>query len=314
MKQKKKYQGVVVPVVTPLTANYQLDHQAVEQILANFRQHDTKPFILGTTGEAASLPFAVKEDFIKLVGKSKQAGETFYAGIAANVLQESVELAKRCFDAGIDVVAANLPSYYALSEDQMLRYFEQLADQSPAPLIIYNIPATTHMSIPLPLLDKLSQHDNIVGVKDSERSEERMQESLRLWAEREDFSYFLGWAAQSAECLFRGGDGLIPSTGNFIPSIYQDLYQAVAQGDREKAFQLQKHSDLLGAVYQSGRTLGQSLWALKVLMQDAGLCQPHMIPPLTEGTEAEAEALRRNLQELISKEEIKFNGTSSYAR
>ncbi|MFT2008886.1 dihydrodipicolinate synthase family protein [Pontibacter sp. 13R65] len=313
MQQKKKYQGVIVPVVTPLTADYQLDQKAVDQILANFRQHNTKPFILGTTGEAASIPFSVKEDYIKYLGKSKQAGETFYAGIAANVLQESVELAKRCFDAGIDVVAANLPSYYALTEDQMLRYFEQLADQVQGPLIIYNIPATTHMSIPLPVLDKLSQHENIVGVKDSERSEERMQESLRLWANREDFSYFLGWAAQSAECLFRGGDGLIPSTGNFIPGIYKEMYEAVAQSDREKAFQLQQHSDQLGAVYQAGRTLGQSLWALKVLMQEAGLCQPHMMPPLIQGTEAEAAALRQSLQELISKENIHFTSTNSYA-
>lgn len=279
---KKKYQGVVVPVITPLTADHKLDHKAVERIFDNFRQHEAMPFILGTTGESSSLPFSLKEDYIRLAGKLKQKDDIYYAGIASNCVEESVELAKRCFDEGIDVVAAHLPSYYALSEYQMVKYYEDLANKVKGPLIIYNIPSTTHMSIPLQVIEQLSHHENIVGTKDSERSEERLKESLRLWANRSDFSHFLGWAAQSAEAILNGGDGLIPSTGNLNPAIYRELYSAALKGDRGTAFRFQKQSDELGNQYQAGRTLGESLWALKVLMKEAGLCESYMMPPLTE--------------------------------
>lgn len=281
MRTKKKYQGVVIPAVTPLTEKQALDEPSVEKMFAFFHAGGVMPFILGTTGEAASLPVAVKHRYIQLAAKLKKAGDTLYAGISSNVLQESIDMARRCFDEGIDVVVATLPSYYALTADQVKRYFEQLADSISGPLIIYNIPATTHISVPLEVIDILSYHPNIIGTKDSERSGERLQAALRLWAKREDFSHFLGWAAKSAEALADGSDGLVPSTGNFCPGLYHDLYTAAAEGANEKALGLQAISDILGNLYQSGRTLGESLAALKLIMNKAGLCETHMMPPLS---------------------------------
>ena len=302
----KKYVGIVVPAITPLTSECKLDHEAVEKMFSNFRKYDVKPFILGTTGESASLPINVKYDYIQTAAKLKQLGDVLYAGISSNCLEESVEMAKRCFDAGVDVVAATLPTYYALSAEDIKKYFEQLADKINGPLIIYNIPATTHMSIPLQVIEDLSYHTNIVGIKDSERSEERLNESLRLWANRQDFCHFLGWAAQSAHALQNGSDGLIPSTGNLYPHIYYEMFQAVKNGNIDKAYQMQHQSDLFGVLYQSGRLLGESLAALKVLMQAVGLCQSYMMPPLQMLSEEEASSLERKLEEIINKEEVKL--------
>jgi dihydrodipicolinate synthase/N-acetylneuraminate lyase len=303
MKVKKKYHGVVIPAITPLTHDYKLDHGAVEKMFANFYEHDAVPFILGTTGEAASLCMEVKRDFISTAARFKKPGTMLYAGIASNCFEESVELARLAFEAGIDVVAANLPSYYQLINQQIKTYFEHLADAVQGPLIIYNIPATTHMSIPLDIIDELSYRENIVGTKDSERSEERLSRSLELWANRQDFSHFAGWAAQSANALLNGGDGLIPSTGNLHPAIYRDLDNAVNNGDKAEAAKQQKLSDLWGAVYQSGRTLGGSLAALKALMQEKGLCQSHMMPPLEKLSAEEESTLHRQLQHLIDQHE-----------
>jgi 4-hydroxy-tetrahydrodipicolinate synthase len=182
----------------------------------NFYRNHVLPFILGTTGESASLPFELKADYVRQAGKNKQKGTILYAGIASNCLEESIELTKISEQAGVDVVAATLPSYYALTESQMKRYFEQLADAIPLPLIIYNIPATTHSSVPLQIIDELSYHSNIIGLKDSERNVERLHESLHLWKDRPDFSHFMGWAAKSAEAMLLGSDGIIPSTGNLF--------------------------------------------------------------------------------------------------
>jgi dihydrodipicolinate synthase/N-acetylneuraminate lyase len=281
MQHQKKYKGVVVPAVTPLTASLTIDHSAVEKMLANFRKHQVTPFILGTTGESASLSMLVKQDYLQAASRLKKTGDVLYAGISSNVVEESIVFADRCFESGVDVVVATLPNFYPLTAGQMKAYFEQLAEKVPGPLMIYNIPATVHMSIPLDVIDALSHHPNIVGCKDSERNEERTQTALQLWANRTDFSYFAGWAAQSVQSLLKGGDGIIPSTGNFAPGLYNELYHAAISGNEAKAMELQKQSDVLGNVYQDGRTLGESLWALKVIMKKEGLLSDtDMMPPL----------------------------------
>jgi dihydrodipicolinate synthase/N-acetylneuraminate lyase len=304
MKAEKKYGGVVVPAVTPLTADHKLDHGAVEKMFNHFNANGVHPFILGTTGEAASIPFSVKKEFLGLAGRLKKNGDTLYAGISSNALQEAIDLARCSFDDGVDVVVATLPSYYALTESAMLNYLEQLTENVPGPLMIYNIPATTHMSVPLSTIDRLSHHPNIVGVKDSERNEERLKESIRLWKDRKDFSHLLGWAAKSADALLLGSDGLVPSTGNFHPKLYADLYKAAKENDKAKAYAFQELSDVLGNLYQQGRTLGESLWALKVLMKELGFCQTHVMPPIYEQSTEEEKKLQQTLREILKKEKV----------
>lgn len=300
MKNNKKFSGVIVPAVTPLTKSLQIDEAAVAKLFSSFYKHNISPFILGTTGEAASLPSAVKEQYVRTAAKNKQAGTILYAGISSNVVSESIAFAKLCADNAVDAVAVTLPSYYVMTESQMKIYFETLADVVPLPLIIYNIPATTHMSIPLQLIDELSHHPNIIATKDSERSDERLQQSLALWKDREDFGHFLGWAAKSAEALIGGSDGLIPSTGNLVPEIYETMLQAVAAGDDAKAFEMQKLSDVYGNVYQGGKTLGESLWALKALMQHKGICEDVVMPPLQSLSEEEKNKLIKEFKELTN--------------
>lgn len=297
MNARPNDKKIIVPVVTPLTEKYKLDKDAVEMIFNNLYRHNSHPFILGTTGEAASLPSELKEKYMKRAGKLKQPGMILYAGISSNSFTESVDFAKLCFDEGADAVVTTLPSYYALSEYQIKKYFTDLADAIAVPLVIYNIPATTHMSIPVAMIDELSHHPNIIATKDSERSEERLQQSLTIWKERKDFEHFLGWAAKSAAGLFSGSKGLVPSTGNLVPEIYAAMVKAVEEGDRKKAYEMQELSDLYGNLYQSGKTLGESLWALKVLMQERGLCEPYVMPPLAALPEEEAERLKDKLKE-----------------
>lgn len=288
MRIEKKYGGVVVPLVTPLTEKYTLDDAAVEKIFEHIRPGAGKPFILGTTGEAASLSLSLKRDYIRKAGSIRRT-EILYAGIGSNCLQESIDLAKYAFDNGVDVVVATLPSYYPLSDDQVKKYFIDLAGSISGPLIIYNIPATTHRSIPLAIADALSMHENIVGIKDSERSEERIKESLQLWSGRQDFSYFLGWAAKAGQAVLDGADGIVPSTANLNPGVYKDMWDGGRLGDPQAATQLV--SDRIGEIYQGKRSLGDSLAALKVLMSCHGLCQRWMMPPLQPLSPEETSAL-----------------------
>jgi 4-hydroxy-tetrahydrodipicolinate synthase len=303
MRITKRYQGVIIPAVTPLTEDRMLDRDGVAKLLTHFRKEGAMPFILGTTGEASSLPAALKHEYVRLAAREKLPGEILYAGISSNCQEESVEMAQRYLEAGADVLVAALPSYYGLREAQMSKYFEQLADRIGGPLVIYNIPSTTHMSIPLTVINELSRHPNIVGTKDSERNEDRLAASLDLWAGREDFSHFLGWAAKSAVAILGGSDGLVPSTGNINPGVYRELYAAGCNGDRESATLWQQMSDTLGELYQAGRMLGDSLAALKVILHEAALCQPYVMPPLERLTEEAENALRTQVKNLLTQVE-----------
>ena len=296
MQNKKKYQGVVVPMVTPVTEQGQLDVTAVERIIAFFGNNQVSPLLMGTTGEGNSVSSA---DGLLLVETAVKANRqlstpiTIYAGLTGNCFSEQLRQADAYLKAGADVIVATLPTYYALTEQQMYVYYKLLADSITGPLMLYNILATTHMSIPVEVIRRLADHPNIVGLKDSERDLERMQQCIALSKGREDFSYFCGWAAQSAYSLSLGGDGIVPSTGNFVPDMFSALFEAARSGDFKEANRLQDATNEIAKIYQSGRTLGQSLAALKVMMQTKGLCEPWMLMPLTRLSADEEEEIRQ---------------------
>jgi 4-hydroxy-tetrahydrodipicolinate synthase len=287
----KKYHGVVVPMVTPVKENGTLDTQAVERIIAFFAQAGVSPLLMGTTGEGNSVSQKDGQLFVETAVKAAQGRITIYAGLTGNCFAEQLAQAEAYTHAGADVIVATLPTYYALTEEQMENYYRTLASSIKGPLMLYNILATTHMSIPVEVIRRLADHPNIVGLKDSERDLERMAQCIEIAKGREDFCYFCGWAAQSAHSLELGGDGIVPSTGNFVPEMFQQLYEAAVKGDMATANRLQDETNEIAKIYQKDRTLGQSLTALKVMMQTKGLCEPWMLMPLTRLSAEEEKAI-----------------------
>ncbi len=300
MKVNEKYHGVVVPMVTPLTKEGNIDTEAVKRIIENFAQHNVSALIMGTTGEGNSVSTEQGATMIKAAAEAAKGRITIYAGLAGNCISEQYEAAHLFALAGADVIAATLPSYYALTPEQMYEYYKNLADNVTVPLMLYNITITTHMSIPLDVIEKLSHHNNIVGLKDSENDTERMEKCLELFAGRDDFAYFCGCAANSAHALKHGADGIVPSVGNFLPKAYNDLYEAGIAGDEATAEKLQQETIEIGKVNTQGLTLGQSLAGLKVIMKECGLCETYMLPPLTELDEATAERIRTEIKPYLA--------------
>ena len=286
-----KYNGVVVPMVTPVTPNGFLDKPAVERIIKSFVKAGVSPLLMGTTGEGNSVSTIDGQELISAAVKAAEGKITIYAGLTGNSFIEQLKQAGYYSASGADVIVATLPSYYALTPEQMEHYYLKLADSIKGPLMLYNIAATTHMSIPVDVVERLSRHQNIVGLKDSERDMERMEQCIAIAKNREDFTYFCGWAAQSARSLELGGNGIVPSTGNFVPGMFRKLYDAAITGDMETAYRLQEETNEIAKIYQAGRTLGQSLTALKVMMQTRGLCTPDMLMPLTRLTKEEEEEI-----------------------
>lgn len=292
MKGKLKYKGVIVPMITPLNEDLSIDLGAVEKILNTFIEAHVAPFLLGTTGESVSMSYIHKEILVKKVTSFSNKRVMVFAGISGNCLQESIDNAKKYADMGVDALVAHLPFYYPLAPGQMIKYYEELADHAPCPLFLYNNPITTKLSIPLEVIEQLSYHPNIAGLKDSERGIERLDQSIELWNDRKDFAHLVGWAAQSAYALGKGSDGIVPSTGNLIPGLYQELYQAAIRGDSHRANELQEETDRISEWYQKNRDLSRSIPALKTIMSFHGLCAPYVMPPLYMPDEKEQNRIK----------------------
>lgn len=287
MELKAKYSGVIVPMVSPFGNNFSVDKIAVKTIVNSFVLNEIKPFIIGTTGEGVSMSANQKNDLVKATVRAASGKQPVLAGISGNSIFTSIEEGKVFADIGVSALVATLPNFYPMDASQMTTWFEVIANSVPLPLFIYNIPATTHHSVPLEVIEKLSYHPNIIGVKDSERNQERLDDSLKLWKDRNDFLFLVGWAAMSTYGLENGASGIIPSTGNLCPELFQQLYQAVKNGNTELANELQLHTDQISTLYQKGRNLSHSLAALKVLMSMKNLCGTQVMPPLFKMTAQE---------------------------
>lgn len=301
MKTLNKYHGVVVPMVTPITKNNEIDINAVKRIINNFAQYNVSALIMGTTGEGNSVSVESGVKMIKAASEAATGRITIYAGLAGNCISEQYDAAVKFIEAGADVIAATLPCYYSLTPKQMYEYYKNLADTLTAPLMLYNITITTHMSIPLDVIEKLSHHPNIVGLKDSENNIQRMEEALTLFSDREDFAYFCGCAANSAKALSLGADGIVPSVGNYLPKIYNDLFEAGISGNTEIANDLQAKTIEIGKINTDNLTLGESLAGLKVIMKMYGLCETYMLPPLTELEEKTVINIQNKVRDIINK-------------
>jgi 4-hydroxy-tetrahydrodipicolinate synthase len=302
---QKKYRGVVVPMITPFGEDLKPDFSAIKRICDNCAKHDVSLLLLGTTGESPSISTRDSRELVRIVSESLRGSVNLYACITSNSLYDNIENAKAYIDAGADVIVSILPNYYKIHPDQMYAYYWELADTLDFPLMIYNIPTVTHMSIPLETVRELSRHPRILGLKDSERDEQRIIRGIEMFRDNKDFSFFVGYAAMSARSLREGADGIIPSTGNLVPSMFNDLYLHAISGNHAEATQLQKQTDEIASIYQKGRNLGESLQVLKVMMSEMELCDPFVLPPLKTLDNSSQKPIREATRNMMQRYNLK---------
>lgn len=288
----------IVPLVTPATPEGTVDAPAltrvVEHILAGGCQG---LMVCGTTGEFASLTVAQRSATVRLALAAVRGRALVFGGVGDTCLEHSLTLARECFAAGADAVVGNLPSYYPLTPEMMEGYFRRLADGAGGPVYLYNIPQTTRQSIPLEVVERLSHHPGIAGIKDSEPDPARQEQLARMFAGREDFAVFCGSVAMTSRSLRAGADGFVPGSGNFLPALARQLMDQLVAGD-PAADATQQRVDAINAVYQKGRTISQVFAALKAIMEILGLCGREVFPPLQTATPGEVATIRAQLRDL----------------
>jgi 2-dehydro-3-deoxy-D-pentonate aldolase len=295
----RKHSGAVVPVVTPVTAAGELDlagvHRLTDSVLA---ARVSGIFVLGTTGEGASVPRSQRALLVRHTVARVRGRALVYAGIGDTCLADSVAAANDYFQSGVDAVVALPPVYFPLSPSELLAYFKALLDRVAGPVILYNIPSTTRVSIPLDVVAQLQGHPRLVGLKDSENDAARHEALIKRFGRDSTLSIFVGVGALMASGLRQGAHGIVPSVGNLVPDTCQQFCEAAERGEWAAAEQMAARMSSVAALYQNGRTLGQSLAALKAALHLRGVCGPDMLPPLLSVAETELETLRSGMRQL----------------
>ena len=303
LSKVKRYHGVVVPMVTPFTPDGDLDEPAVRGLIDHLVSGGVAGiFVLGTTGEDGSIPLPMRARLVALTVEQVCGRATTYAGISHNCLSSSMEAAETYRRQGIDVLVARLPTYYVLTGEEQHAYFETLVGGIPGPLMLYNITATTHMPIPVDVVQALSHNPKVVGIKDSDNNPSRLNELLERLGGRDDFSVLVGVSALAAKALSLGADGFVPSQGNLVPGVCQHLYERGAQGDGAAAKAYQGKLDEVSDLVRAGRSLAQSLGLLKAAMGAISLCGPDVLPPLPTPSNAQQGAVRRAFLQWLARQ------------
>ena len=294
----KDHRGVIVPMVTPVTAPGALDEAAVGRIvdfLCAGAVHGV--FVLGTTGEALAIPAGMRERLVQLTIERVRGRALVYAGISANALPESVAAGNRYLALGVDAVVAHVPQHFAKRPEQAWGFFADLAAQLQGDFILYNMPLTTNVSLPINLCKETAHQPRVIGIKDSENDSARMVELLKELGDKKNFSVFIGTGPLMGKGLLLGAEGIVPSVGNIAPALCRELYDAAIRGDEAGTEALHKKLMAVSSIYQGGRKLGPSLAALKGAMALLGLCGPDMLAPLKAVEAGEMAALRLKLIE-----------------
>ncbi len=298
MKNGSKYHGAVVPLVTPFTAGGGLDEAALDRVVDLMIAGGVEGvFVLGTTGEGAHVPRELRRQLVAQTVRRVNRRALVFAGLG-DVRESDLAEANQFFGVGADAVVAHPPISEKVKPEQLQVWFKTLLDRLEGPLLLYNMPMTTGMSIPLDAVEQLLGHPRLAGIKDSENNPKRLEELLSRFGGKKDFSVFVGVGALMEKGLKLGADGIVPSVGNLIPDVCHQLCVAARQTDAAGMAGHVLRMNTVASLYQKGRTLNESLAVLKAAMFCRGLCEPEVLPPLRRVSSAEVEKIRRQMTEL----------------
>ncbi|MFL5581870.1 MAG: dihydrodipicolinate synthase family protein, partial [Gemmatimonadaceae bacterium] len=274
MSATRKLAGVLAPVVTPFRSNGAVDTAAfVTNVRAHLRAGLSGVLVAGSTGEAALLREAERARLVAMAREVVPKSKWVLAGVGAESTWQAVERARDAAREGADLALALPPHYFAgmYPDAAIERYFLTLADESPVPLLLYNMPKYTHVVLAPELVHRLSEHPNVVGMKDSGGEPERLSRYLEV--QGDDFTVLTGHAPTFREARRRGACGGILAAALFAPELCVRVDKKPEQQSAEQAQARLSPlgRDIVGALGPAG---------VKAAMDAVGLRGGHVRPPL----------------------------------
>jgi 4-hydroxy-tetrahydrodipicolinate synthase len=277
-----QYHGIIPPVVTPLTADGQLDGPGLANLIEHLIAGGVHGlFMLGTTGEAPSLTGAFQRQVIASTTRLVKGRVPVLIGISHTSLDESVAMARSAADAGCDAVVAAAPYYLPLDQGELAGYFRQLAAQVPLPLMLYNFPLLTKVVFEPETVRVLLDEQNIVGIKDSSGDLDYFAKIVEVAKSRPGFSLLAGKEANLHEVIALGGHGGVTGGANIHPRLFVEFYEAAVAKDTKKITECSALVNQLGQIYAvAGNRFSAGIAGIKSGLELLGICSGEVAPPI----------------------------------
>jgi 4-hydroxy-tetrahydrodipicolinate synthase len=268
-----KLRGVFPALVTPYTERGTLDERLFAKQVDYMVSAGVAGFyVTGTTAEGA---YVSVDERLRMVDLVKQAGENLVCCVAvisadtSGVLRGIDTIASR----EPDFVSAVTPFYMGASQADLVAHFTTIADRSPAPLILYNIPQNSHNPISLGTVLELAEHPNIAGIKDSAGDFVSFQRGL-LATTGADFAWIEGDDLLDAAALLMGARAIVTGLGNASIAPYVAMYDAAVAGDSAEVIRNQARINALYRII--AETGGNGIAAIKCAAALQGRSSPQM--------------------------------------
>lgn len=291
--------GIFAPIPTTFDDAGDVDRQGID---ANVRQWSATPLAgllaLGSNGEAALLSEEEGDAVIAAVRAALPAGKVLLAGVGRESTRATARAAVRAADLGADAVLVRTPSAFRpqMNADALVAHFTAVADASPVPVLLYNLPGATGLSLTLPMVAALAMHPNIVGMKETSADLERLGQfaAIDVDVDQEGFTVLSGWAPVIYPALAAGAAGGILAVANVVPDLCTALFDHAAAGRHAEARHLQRELTPLAQLV----TTGHGIAGLKYALDQLGFRGGPVRAPLQDATPAAREAIAAELARL----------------
>ncbi|HEV2386806.1 MAG TPA: dihydrodipicolinate synthase family protein [Candidatus Acidoferrales bacterium] len=241
MPDRSAPSGVFAPLTTPFDANDQLAAGPLLGNLARYNRTRLAGYVAtGSTGEAILLSWPETESLWAHIAEAAGKDKVLVAGTAAESTAETIRRTRRAAELGYRYALVRTPVYYQpqMNADALTGYYRSIADASPIPVLIYSIPQFTGVTVEAPLVARLAEHPNIVGVKESSGSVQRIAEIIH--ATGPEFRVLAGSASTFFPSLMIGAAGGVLALACAMPEACVELYEAACAKDVDRARALQE--------------------------------------------------------------------------
>lgn len=287
------FNGIYTPIVTPFREDESIDFNKLKHNLDLWGKTDLDGIVvLGSNGEFIYLNQDEKLKVVDFVIRNNR-DKKIIVGTYADSTLETIALTKKMAELGAHAALVLPPHYYkgGMNEEILYRHFTDVADESPIPVMIYNMPGNTGINLTSKLVSRLSKHENIVGIKDTAGNIVQLTEIVR--DTDEDFSVFAGNAGYLLPALAVGARGATLALANIFPQDCCRLVDLVKEGKLEEARNLQLRMVEINYLVTGGMGVSGLKYALDLLGYQGGSVRRPLRPLTEEKKEIIREALVR---------------------
>ena len=289
------FKGLGVALITPFTANEAVDFAAVAKIVDNLIAGGVDYIlVLGTTGETPTLTTDERKALIRFV-RDRVAGRVkLMVGVGGNCTRDVVATLKKWDLSGYDAILSVNPYYNKPNQEGLYQHFKAIAEASPLPIMLYNIPGRTGINMTPETIARLANDfDNIFGVKEASGNLEQMEQVKALAPS--DFLLVSGDDGLTVDVIKLGGVGAISVLANAYPAETKEVVELALAGNIDEADKKLKALDgIISALFEEGNPVG-----VKTALCLKGVCSNTMRLPLVPGSEA----LQAKIKNLIAEYE-----------